>query len=235
MSANSPAYPPYERMRTGLCLAAVGGFLEAYTYTLKGGVFANAQTGNLVLFALRLTQAQWGAALEAAAPIAAFFLGILLTERLKRLPARRGLFQWHCIAVCGECALLFCVAWFPASLPDFATTLAVSFVCSIQYDSFQKTHGRPFATTFCTGNLRSTGMQLARCLYDHDKSARHAARRYVEVIGVFLLGAVTGGLCSRQFGQPAVLVCCALLLAVLAAFLVEAKHDAKSPAGPAAK
>ena len=55
MSANSPAYPPYERMRTGLCLAAVGGFLEAYTYTLKGGVFANAQTGNLVLFALRLT------------------------------------------------------------------------------------------------------------------------------------------------------------------------------------
>ncbi len=32
--------------------AAVGGFLEAFTFLLHGGVFCNAQTGNPVLFAL---------------------------------------------------------------------------------------------------------------------------------------------------------------------------------------
>ena len=30
-------------------LAIVGGFLDAYSYLLRGGVFANAQTGNIAL------------------------------------------------------------------------------------------------------------------------------------------------------------------------------------------
>ena len=34
------------------CLAFTGGFLDAYTYLLRGGVFANAQTGTMVLMAL---------------------------------------------------------------------------------------------------------------------------------------------------------------------------------------
>ena len=32
-----------------IILASVGGFLEAFTYLLKGGVFCNAQTGNFAL------------------------------------------------------------------------------------------------------------------------------------------------------------------------------------------
>ena len=44
--------PAHEMLRVGLCLAFTGGFLDAYTYLLRGGVFANAQTGNMVLMAL---------------------------------------------------------------------------------------------------------------------------------------------------------------------------------------
>ena len=42
-----------------LTFALVGGFLEAYTFLLHGGVFCNAQTGNIVLFFLNLTQGNW--------------------------------------------------------------------------------------------------------------------------------------------------------------------------------
>ncbi len=31
-------------------LAIVGGFLDSYSYLMRGHVFANAQTGNIVLF-----------------------------------------------------------------------------------------------------------------------------------------------------------------------------------------
>ena len=41
-----------ESLRLGILLAIVGGFLEAYTFFCRGGVFANCQTGNLVMFAL---------------------------------------------------------------------------------------------------------------------------------------------------------------------------------------
>ena len=43
----------------GLLLALVGGFLDAYTYVCRGHVFANAQTGNLVLLGIYITNQDW--------------------------------------------------------------------------------------------------------------------------------------------------------------------------------
>ena len=36
----------------GVLLAIAGGFLDVYTYISRGGVFANAQTGNIVLLGI---------------------------------------------------------------------------------------------------------------------------------------------------------------------------------------
>ena len=46
----------------GALLALTGGFLDAYSYLTRGGVFANAQTGNMVLLGLRLSEQRWGKA-----------------------------------------------------------------------------------------------------------------------------------------------------------------------------
>ena len=37
----------------GILLAIVGGFLDAYTFVSRDGVFANAQSGNMVIFAVK--------------------------------------------------------------------------------------------------------------------------------------------------------------------------------------
>lgn len=52
----------HEKMAVGICLALAGGFLDAYTYLLRGGVFANAQTGNIVLFGIHLAKQEIGRA-----------------------------------------------------------------------------------------------------------------------------------------------------------------------------
>lgn len=46
------AIPRHEQLAVGLALAFAGGFFDAYTYLTRGGVFANAQTGNIVLMSL---------------------------------------------------------------------------------------------------------------------------------------------------------------------------------------
>lgn len=38
----------------GVMLAIVGGYLDAYTYISRDHVFANAQTGNMVLLAINI-------------------------------------------------------------------------------------------------------------------------------------------------------------------------------------
>lgn len=48
-----------ENLVTGLLLAGAGGFLDAYTFVGRGGVFANAQTGNIVLLAVAAGERHW--------------------------------------------------------------------------------------------------------------------------------------------------------------------------------
>ena len=45
-------------------LIFVAGFWGAYTYLLRGNVFCNAQTGNVVLMGLALGSAKWGSVLS---------------------------------------------------------------------------------------------------------------------------------------------------------------------------
>ena len=52
-----------EKLRVYLMMIAVGGFLGAYTFTLKGGVFCNAQTANFVLLAVQLGKGSFHRAL----------------------------------------------------------------------------------------------------------------------------------------------------------------------------
>ena len=74
-----------ESFRLGAVLALAGGFLDAYTYLVRGGVFANAQTGNMVLLGIRAAEGRWAEAASYLAPIGAFALGVLVAEAVKLL------------------------------------------------------------------------------------------------------------------------------------------------------
>ena len=65
-----------ESMGIGVLLAVSGGLMDAYSYLFRGEVFANAQTGNILLFSVYLSRGQWAAALHYLCPILAFSLGI---------------------------------------------------------------------------------------------------------------------------------------------------------------
>ena len=60
----------------GALLAVAGGFLDAYTFLCRGGVFANAQTGNIVLLGVNLASGRWEEAITYLMPVSAFFFGI---------------------------------------------------------------------------------------------------------------------------------------------------------------
>ena len=45
-----------ETIRLGMLLAVSGGFMDAYSYIERDQVFANAQTGNMLLFGVNLSE-----------------------------------------------------------------------------------------------------------------------------------------------------------------------------------
>ena len=54
--SNSVPKQMSESLRIGCLLTLAGGFQDAYSYILRGKVFVNAQTGNIVLFAQNVSE-----------------------------------------------------------------------------------------------------------------------------------------------------------------------------------
>lgn len=69
-----------ESIELGIVLALAGGFMDAYSYMCRDEVFANAQTGNMLLLGINLSERNWGMALRYLFPVLAFAVGIALAD-----------------------------------------------------------------------------------------------------------------------------------------------------------
>ncbi|WP_434311335.1 YoaK family protein [Hominifimenecus sp. rT4P-3] len=201
-----------ESRQIGILLALSGGFMDAYTYTVRGGVFANAQTGNIVLLGVRLAEKNWMGALAYLIPILAFLAGTFIVEFIREQFQRSKILHWRQICIAVEIFLLILVAFFPQSM-NMEANVTVSFVCAMQVQSFRKINGIICATTMCTGNLRSGVDLICQYFRTKDASLRKKGTRYFLIDIFFLLGAMLGVLFTDWMKERSVLLCCGLLLA----------------------
>lgn len=79
-----------ERLTAACVLSIAGGFLDIYTYLCRGRVFANAVTGNMVLFGFHLSNLHWVECSRYLLAILCYALGIFVADLIHRsLPAAR--------------------------------------------------------------------------------------------------------------------------------------------------
>lgn len=199
----------------GILLAIVGGYLDVYTYVCRGGIFANAQTGNIVLLGISVADGNWSKIGGYVYPILAFMAGILIAEIVKKEFRNKSVIHWRQVVIALEFAVLWTIAFIPSGVHDDMINVAVSFVCSMQVESFRTFHGsRAYATTMCTGNLRSATEQLFYYNISKDKEAIQKSIQYYGIIFFFIVGAVFGTAITRMFLEKSALVVCVLLLIV---------------------
>ena len=206
-----------EAYSLGALLTVGGGFLDAYTYFTRGGVFSNAQTGNLVLLAIRLAEGDLTALPHYLPPILAFALGVVAAELVRdRFRASHAL-HWRQAVVALEALVLLATAFLPQGPWDAAVNAAISFVCAMQVEAFRKIRGNALATTMCTGNLRSGTELLYHGLRDRDSAALRRSLQYYGIILCFLAGGALGVWATDLLAERAILLCCAMLLVIFLA------------------
>ena len=69
-----------ESFLTAAFLSISGGLQDAYTYICRGEVFANAQTGNIVLLSQSLVERKWSTVIHYLIPLGFFAMGIVVAE-----------------------------------------------------------------------------------------------------------------------------------------------------------
>ena len=213
-----------ESLSVACLLTFAGGLLDIYSYLIRGQVFANAITGNLVLLGMNLSTGHWLNCGRYLFAVSAYGTGIFVANILyEKIRLPWGL-SWKQLELFLEIVILSSVAFIPTGDWDLLVNGMISFVCAMQARAFRHVHGLPFVSTTCTGNLRSGTNALFSGLFHHDPDEFKKARHYYFVIGSFVFGALIGAFIFKNaspyevFGIPAVL--CVVLLSVS----VEAKR-----------
>ena len=229
-----------ESMLTASFIIVSGGLQDAYTYLCRGGVFANAQTGNIVLFSAYLFEGAWNHCLRYLIPVLSFMAGIFAAECIHRRFKHMERVHWRQLIILAEIAVsvgsqltgsanvgigmlavLFAVGFMPQSLNTVANSL-VSFSCAMQLQTFRKVRGHAYASTMCIGNMRSGTEALCAYFHTHEPEALRNALTYFGVIGLFALGAGLGALLTGASAVRGIWVSCALLTV---SFLVMFIHE----------
>ncbi len=211
-----------------LLVTACSGFLDAYTFIAKGGVFANAQTGNVIFVALDLGRAHWVQALARLCPIVAFVIGIGIATHIKsgKLDGRVAYPVRWTVGV--QALILTVIGFLPGSWPHWSATIPIAFLAALQMELFRTIGDLNYMAIATTGNL----MRLVEAGYgvtvDRKPDARRPFGTYVAIVSCFVGGAVTGAVVTRQLGGHAAWVPAVLLAFSLVLFVVD-EREAPTP------
>ncbi|GLB30349.1 membrane protein [Lacrimispora amygdalina] len=214
-----------EAMSTGVILTLSGGLQDAYTYFYRGKVYANAQTGNIIIFAHSIMNRSWQTAFRYLMPILAFAAGIYVSEIIRGRYKDNERIHWRQIVVVMEMVLLFAVGFLPRSF-DLAANAMVSFVCAMQVEAFRKMKGSAFASTMCIGNLRSATEMLYRYRQTRDRESLEKCLRYYGVILFFAVGAAAGSFLVPLFAEKTIWFSCMFLALAFGIMFVKENQEA---------
>ena len=171
-------------------LMVSAGMMGAYTFVLRGGVFSNAQTANVVMMAIAFGQGQVSKALYYLIPITAYFSGAFISE-LFILPNKRShILHWDTYLIAFEAIVLFIIGFIPLTWSHHITQVIINFIASMQYNTFRKARDIPMATTFCTNHVRQMGIQIAKVIEEKDINNLKRCGVHLIMILCFIAGGI---------------------------------------------
>ena len=208
-------------LRFGLLLTLANGFLDAYTYLARGGVFANVQTANVIFFALNMSQGKLTSALAHVWPLLAFIAGVGLASHLKSGRVERYLkhpLRWTMLL---QAIVLFVIGFVPTTVAHTYVTVPISFVAAMQIGLFRNIGDFVYLPVATTGNL----MRLVESGYtgfvDHDATARRAFGIYAALTLFFTGGALVGAFATHAWGVHAIWLPAGVLFVTLVMFVID--------------
>ena len=222
-------YLECEKLWVFLVLLFVGGFYGAYTILLRGGVFCNAQTGNMVLMGMAFGQGQWSQGLYYLFPLGIYLIGVMIAEILPQYVRRLGI-RWNTLLIFLEMAVVVAVGFIPLTADHRISQFIIMLLCGMRYNTYRQAQGVGMSTVFCTNHLRNLGSNLANAIFRGEKhpNAGKTAGVYLLVISSFILGAGASGLlcllCSGYAIWFALIPLAVVLVKLLHADRTKEKH-----------
>ena len=212
---NREEFAPNERLWLFCMLMLIAGFWGGFTYSLRGKVFVNAQTGNLVFLSLGI--ASWDTALikNALATFLAYFLGIITAELISKEINKVSFLIWERILLFFSLIVTICLGFIPETAPFEFTNFSIAFTAAMQFNTFERAHGMGMATPFCTNHVKQASANLIRFLKTRDSNKLRISLSHLSMILSFVTGATLSIFLGKIFLGKAIWLSSFLILITL--------------------
>lgn len=219
-------------------LMFVAGFYGAYTYSIRGGVFCNAQTANFIFMAMELSKGQWLGGLYYFIPMFAYLVGAIVSESIPSTIKKSGFIRWDTLLVFIEIIVVIFIGFLPETAPFQISQIAINFICSMQYNTFRQSDGIPMATTFCTNHLRQTGVSIVKIVKRKGDMNENIKRFVSHILMLFVFvcgGIVSAAFCYIIMGKAIWIALIPLIIVFVRLLYVDVKNEnnslSKTPKG----
>ena len=183
----------------GIILFFIGGFQNVYTYMNCGKVFANLQTGNMILMSINLVEGNISIASRYLVPLCSFCtIGASVNIKFKYLSK----IHWRVILLIIEMTntiIASCLA-----IPLYSAGL-ITFNCALTLEAFKEVDHRSLPTTMMIGNMRKAIDYLTKYFLEHHKKDLKEGLFVIGLLLVFIIGAISSAMLSVNFGNKTIL------------------------------
>lgn len=212
--------PLVERVPFLAGVTFLGGYLDAYTYLTRGGVFANNHTANMAKLGITVAQGDFAGAMACLVPILGCVLGAFASELVR--VCFPGHHDWRKRALILELLALLLVGFIPAAVPDAVVNTTLSFVTGFQLCLFRSCRWGAHNTTICTGNLRAVGQFLFGAIHQRTRDTVSRLVFYACLVFSFVVGSAVGvPICGLLGGLASWIGCIVSALLVAAIYMDE--------------
>lgn len=191
------SFPNDERLWVFLLLMYIGGYFGGFTYSLRGGVFCNAQTGNLVLLAMSIAEKNYLLLNYSLFSLGSYITGIFIAEFLEEKVNKFKFLKWHTLLLFFEIMVTIFLGFVPEKTPYQVSQLAICFITAMQFNTFKKAHGLGMATTFCTNHVRQFSAFLIKFLKNRDRKNIKVSLSHFGMLVAFLSGVMSSMLLGK--------------------------------------
>lgn len=197
----------------GIFLFFIGGFQNVYTYMNCGKVFANLQTGNMILMSINLVEGNIAIASRYLVPLCSFWFGCVVGAAINIKYKYINKIHWRVILLIIEMTntiIATCLA-----NPLYSAGL-ITFNCALTLEAFKEVDHRSLPTTMMIGNMRKAIDYLTKYFLQHHKKDLKEGLFVIGLLLVFIIGAISSALLSTSFRNKTILFLVPLyLIAIL--------------------
>lgn len=196
-------------------LTFIGGYINAYSYFIRGGSLVTMQSGNMARIGLAVYMQDKDLFIISLVPIIGCFSGVAILQFMRRNFSNKDKFFWQKTSILAELMLFLIVAFIPGGFHDHILNYTIAMASGFQLCHHKNYAGYTHTTTLGSGNVRNMGLIFANAIYDRDKKSIKLLVEYFILMSTFTFGAYLGSVICGLWGTYSILVCVVMMLVLL--------------------